>query len=123
MFDPTDDESPEPPLTRAEMALIRRADTELWPVSVKVQVKLLQRLIDLVDPETDQGRYAEHRTVIAAIRTIGALRNLRLKQIGLDMARERMDRELVKEEITLADLVGEAEALALEHRPDEPPET
>lgn len=118
-----EDEGAEEPLTRAEMALIRRADTDVWPVPVKVQVRLLQRLIDLVDPESDAGRRADHRTVISAIRTIGALRNLRLKQIAIDMAREKMDREVNdKAEVSLADLVAEAEEAALKHESDEPPQ-
>lgn len=100
-------------LSRSDMRLIRAALRQDWPIPDEVKRKLLQRLIDYVDRDHEDGATAPDRTVIMAARTIGVFADLSLKQAKLDLAREKLAAGRTSEG-TLADCVAEAERLAEE---------
>jgi len=75
--------------TRAELALVRQALRQDWPTPTHVKTKILQRLIDYLDRECDEGATAPDRTVISAARTLAAFYSLSLRQQCLDLEREK----------------------------------
>lgn len=102
------------PPSRSDMADVRRAVRQDWPIPADVQVRVIQHLVDLIDPEYihADGRRPSARTRISAARTLGALSSLALRQQALDLARDKRDG--TGQGRTLADLVEEAERLAEE---------
>jgi hypothetical protein len=104
-----------PPLSRSDMADVRRACRQDWPISASVQIQTIQRMADLIDPDFihADGRKPSARTRIAAARTLGALGSLSLRQQALDLERDRLDGPAASGK-TLVDLVAEAEAIAEE---------
>jgi hypothetical protein len=97
-------------LSRSDMALVRQALRQDWPIPPAVKQRLLQRLVDYCDRETPEGAVATDRTVLLAARCIAAYCALTLKQQALDLAREKLEGR--KSETDLADLVAEAEQRA-----------
>lgn len=117
-------------LSRSEMALVRQAIRQDWPIPPAVKKRLLQRLVNLVDsepdgppptpsPAHDDGDEAEaeppgpsDRTVIAAARTIASFCSLSLKQQALDLMREKHEGR--KTGRPLGDVIAEAKSRAEE---------
>jgi hypothetical protein len=108
---------------RTELDLFRRALRQDWPIPPEVKRTLLQRAIDIADPNTDEGKLAPKRTVIAALKVIALYCGLSLKQQSIDLERERLDLDRGSGTATLADLVAEAEAAAENYQPALPPAT
>jgi hypothetical protein len=98
-------------LTRSDLTLVRSALRQDWPISAGVKVTILQRLIDYLDREHEEGATASDRLVISAARTLVEFMRLGLEQQRLDLLERKLGGG---SKGTLADLVGEAEARALE---------
>lgn len=102
-------------LTRSDMALVRQALRQDWPVAPEIKRMMLQRMIDYVDRDHEDGATAPDRTVIMAARTIATFCGLTLRQQALDLAREKLDGE-TSGDLGPAGLVEEAERRAEERR-------
>jgi hypothetical protein len=111
-------DGPPEPISRTEMADVRRACRQDWPVDHNIQVRTINQLAALIDPDYEHadGRRVSHRTRISAARTLGALASLSLRQQALDLERDRAAGK--GRDRTLADLVDEAEAIAEEFARD-----
>jgi hypothetical protein len=99
---------------RSDLRLVRQALRNDWPVSSAVKGRILKRLINYLDVRTEEGATAPDRTVIMAARTLAAFCGLTLKQQQLDLARSRAEGPTA--DVTLADLVVEAERRAEERK-------
>ncbi len=97
-------------LSRSDLQLIRHAVRQDWPIPPAIQTKILQRLVDYLDRDHEEGATAPDRTVIAAARTLAAFGGLALKQQTLDLRRQQLEGK--PETVSLSDLVGAAEARA-----------
>jgi hypothetical protein len=97
---------------RSDLRLVRQALRNDWAVPPATKGRILKRLISYLDIRTEEGATARDRTVIMAARTLAAFCGLTLKQQALDLHRQRL--EGVKADVSLADLVGEAERRAEE---------
>ena len=97
------------------MRLVRQAVRQDWPVTLTTQKRMLRDL-GIYFKKPKDGVAVKPRIKIAAARTIGALCGLALKQQALDLQREKIDGK--KSDVSLSDLVAEAEARA-EARRDE----
>lgn len=102
--------------SRRELALERQALRNDWPIPPAVRKQILQRLVDFVDRDSDDGAKARPRTVIMAARTLAVFANLTVKQQVLDMRREQLDGQ--SEDVELTDLVAEAERRAEDRKRD-----
>jgi hypothetical protein len=100
--------------SRSDLRLVRQALRNDWPVTTAVKSRILKRIISYLDVRTEEGATAPDRTVIMAARTVAAFCGLTLKQQALDLARQKT--EGVKPEVSLADLVAEAERRAEERK-------
>ena len=108
---------------RSDLDLERQALRQDWPIPPKVKRSLLQRAIDICDPETTIGSDAPPRLVLRALQVLSMFGGLSVKQQVVDLKREYFDRLAGRDASeTLADLVGDAEAAALGHKPDVRPE-
>jgi hypothetical protein len=97
-------------LTRGDLDLIRQAARNDWPVPAATRAKIVQRLVSYLDAECEEGSTAPDRVVLGAARALAAFCGLGLKQQQLDLMRERLEGK--KSEVSLADLVGDAESRA-----------
>jgi len=97
-------------LSRSDLALIREAARNDWPIPPLVRTKITQRLVDYLDRDHEDGGSAPDRVVIAAARALAAFCGLSLRQQWLDLARQKV--EGAKGELSLSELVAEAEARA-----------
>lgn len=92
--------------TRSELMLIRQALRQDWPVPPAVKGQILQRLIDYLDRETDEGATCSDRLVIAAAKTLAAFMRLSLDQQQLDMEARKLESS---GDNSLADMLKAAE--------------
>ena len=97
-------------LTRSDLRLIRQAARNDSPVPEATRLKIVQRLVSYLDLECEEGAIVADRTVLGAARALAAFCGLTLKQQQLDLLREKLDGK--QSEVSLTDLVGEAEARA-----------
>jgi hypothetical protein len=97
---------------RSELSLERQALKNGWDLSDAVKQRILKRIVQYLDRDHEEGQTAPDRTVLMAGRTLAQLLALGLKQQAIDLAREKLEGR--KDEITLADLVAEAERRATE---------
>jgi hypothetical protein len=98
--------------SRSELAIERQALRNDWPIPPAVKRTILQRLIDYLDREHDEGRTCSDRQVVMAARTLGMFCQLGLDQQKLDLVERKIEgRQSAR---SLVELVGEAEARALE---------
>jgi uncharacterized membrane protein YidH (DUF202 family) len=102
------------------MRLTRQALRGDWPISTRVKQLAMTAVVDILDPTTHRGTLANNRTVLAAVRTLAAFSGLTLKQAAIDLRREKQEGK--QSEVSLADLVGEAETRAemRKHERDNP---
>ncbi len=100
--------------TRSDLKLERQALNQHWGVSPEIRRTILQRLVDYLDRECEEGATASDRTILMAARTFALFMRLDLGQQALDLAREKIDG--AKSEVSLADLVAAAEARAEDRR-------
>ena len=98
------------PPSRTDLALTRQAIRAGWPIPPSVQTKVIQRIVDYLDRDHLDGGTCSDRTVLMAARTLAAFCGLNLKQQAIDLARQKLDGKPTQ--ITLADLVANAEAKA-----------
>lgn len=101
-------------LTRSDLDLIRQAARNDWPVPPDVRAKIVDRLVGYLDLSCEEGATAPDRIVLGAARALAAFCGLSLKQQQLDLLRERIEGR--KSGLTVAELVGEAEARAVQRR-------
>jgi len=94
--------------------MVSRAYRQDWPIPHDVQVKILKRLVAMVDPEHEDGASAPDRTVLGASKVIATFSGLSLQQQALDLQREKQDQD--KNEFTLAELVPLAKERALKRK-------
>lgn len=92
------------------MALTRKALRQDWPTSPDVKQLTLDTIIGFMKTTTRRGRAAADRTVLMAAQTLAIYCRLTLQQAELDLHREKQHGK--KTDISLADLVGEAEKRA-----------
>lgn len=85
------------------MRLARRAVRQDWPIPPAVQARILQRLVDYVDRDHEDGATAPDRTVIAAARTIASFGSLALRQQALDLRRDELEASRPDGVATVAD--------------------
>ena len=78
-------------LTRSDLALIRQALRQDWPIPPNVKAGILQRLIDYLDRETDEGATCSDRQVIMAARTLVEFCKLGIEQQKIDLVERRID--------------------------------
>jgi hypothetical protein len=92
-----------------------RALRERWPMSPAVRVKVLKRLAKIVDDEAWGKRdQPTNREVVSAARAL-----ISADRLNLDQARlEQLTRE---GELTVRDVLSEAEASAEAYVPESPP--
>jgi hypothetical protein len=100
--------------TRAELRLERQAVRNDWPIPAAVRTKVLQRLIDYLDRDHDEGATAPDRTILMAARTLAQFARLNVDQQKLDLELRRA--EMGAGEVDLAELVAEAERRAEERQ-------
>jgi len=103
-------------LSRSDFALIQRALRQDWPIPADVKKRILQRVVDYLDPETEEGATAPDRTVLIAARTLASFMKLNLGQQALDLARAKFEGR--KNDVTLAELVQAAERRAQDRKRD-----
>lgn len=114
--------------TRSELALVRRAVRQDWPIPADVQAKVIQALVNLVEPEfiTASGKRTTPRLQIAAARTLASFASVSLKQQSIDLKRDALSGAASGDDRPLSELVPEAldrerEFEALEHGPTPDP--
>jgi hypothetical protein len=93
--------------SRGEQDLERQALRNDWPMPPAVRRRVLQRLLDYLDPETPEGAVASERTVGIMGRTIAQFARLTLGQQRLDLDREKHEGK--KSDVPFADVVKAAE--------------
>jgi hypothetical protein len=74
---------------RSEIRLAEQALRQDWPIDQAVKMKLLDQLINLVDP--DPSRPLSARTTIAAARAIAAFCKLTLQQQAQDLRSRQLE--------------------------------
>jgi hypothetical protein len=104
-------DNPSPPAKRlSERRLEERALREGWALPQEKREEIALRLLEIVDPTTQEGSKAALRHVLQAART---LVSADLRQQALDLAGERLvSRQTVEWETVVAD----AERIALERK-------
>jgi len=85
------------------MRTIRSAVRQDWPIPPAVQAKILQRLVDYVDRDHEDGATATDRVVIAAARTIAVFAGRSLQQQALDLRREELEARRPEASLTVAE--------------------
>lgn len=106
-------DEPDEELTRSDLRQIRGALRQDWPIPPEVKRKILQRLVDYLDRDCDEGKTAPGRLVVMAARTLAAFMDLTLRQQAIDFAREK-HRGKSRSDVSPADVVAEAERRAEE---------
>jgi len=101
-------------LPRADLRMVSRAFRQDWPIPHDVQVKILKRLVAMVDPEHEDGASAPDRTVLGASKVIATFSGLSLQQQALDLQREKQDQD--KALIDWTELVPAAKERALKRK-------
>ena len=99
-------------LSRSDLALVREALRQDWPIPPVVKSQILQRLIDYLDREHEEGATASDRQVVIAAKTVCEFMKLSLEQQRLDLMRDRLEGGQTAG--TLTELVEEAEKRANE---------
>ena len=100
-------------LTRSDLRDIRAALRQDWGAPADVKRKILQRLIDYLDRDCEEGQTASDRTVLMAARTFVDFMRLNIDQQSIDVQRDKLDGRKTNQ-VPLADLVQEAERRAEE---------
>jgi hypothetical protein len=95
---------------RSELRLEQQALRNDWPIPPDVRRRILQRVIDYLDRDCEEGATAKDRVVLTAAQVVAQFANLNLGQQKLDLARQKLEGK--KDAISLADLVEEAEGRA-----------
>ncbi len=99
------------PERRGDIQLVRRAIRQDWPIPDATKTRILQRLLDILDPTTDIGSKATRRDVVAASRAVAEFSRLNLGQQSIDVRTGARSDDL-------ASLVARAELEAERRRRD-----
>ncbi len=99
----------EPP-KRSELQLEQQALRNDWPIPQQKKGLILARCLQFFGRKRPGQMVAADRTVLSAARTIGMLSRLSLLQAAQDLRREKFAGK--KSDVSLADLVAQAEARA-----------
>lgn len=116
-----------PDLSRSDLAVVRQALRQDWPIPPTVKAMILQRLIDYLDRDHEEGQTCSDRQVVMAARTLAQFCQLSVAQQRVDLMRDRLEGRKGADAVDLVDLVEEAEQIAdaLERErqgtPGEPP--
>ena len=97
-------------LTRSDMRLTRQALRGDWPISTRIKTLTLEAVVDILTEAAKRGSLISDRTRLMAVRTLALFSGISLRQQSLDLRREKQEGKT--SEISLADLVGEAEQRA-----------
>ena len=97
------------PAKRGDIQVVRRAIRQDWPIADDVKRRILQRLLDILDPETDIGKKSTRRDVVAASRAVAEFSRLNLGQQAIDLRSGASNEDL-------ASLTARAEAAAERRR-------
>lgn len=114
-MDEQPDRPPDGELSRSDLRDIRGALRQDWPIPPDVKKRILQRIVNYIDPETVEGASASSRTILMAARTLAAFMDLQARQQAIDLAREKHEGKTDRD-VTLADVVRAAERRAEERR-------
>lgn len=114
-MDEQPDRPPDGELSRSDLRDIRGALRQDWPIPPDVKKRILQRIVNFLDPDTIEGGTASGRTVLMAARTLAAYCDLVIRQQAVDLAREKHEGKNDRD-VTLADVVRAAEARAEERK-------
>lgn len=104
-------------ISRADLKMLGQALRQDWPIPPGIKRQLLQRAIDICDPDTPDGQKAKERSVLLALRTIALFGALTLKQQYLDLIREKWQAKQAGE-AELLEAIEEAERIVNERRSD-----
>lgn len=96
--------------------LLERALREDWPLTPDLRRLALRRMLNLLDDEHEEGAGVKPRTRISAFKAILAAQALDLQRLKIAMQYAKD-----KDSEGLESLVEEAERIAGEYTPDEPP--
>lgn len=102
-------------LTRSDMRLTRQALRGDWPISTRVKTMAMEAVVDLLDLK-GKGAFASDRTILMAVRTLALFSGITLRQAMIDLRREKQEGK--QSELSLADLVSEAEQRAEQRKND-----
>ena len=84
-----DDDGIEP--TRSDLQLVRQALRQDWPIPPAVKSQILQRLIDYLDREHDEGATASDRQVVSAAKTVVEFMKLNVEQAKIDLMARKLE--------------------------------
>jgi hypothetical protein len=101
--------------SRRELQLDAQAIGNRWRLGPSVRRRILQRAVDLCDPETELGAKASPRLILAASKIILAADRLQIEDERLEIARARLG---LDKQFNLSELVADAEAAAEAHARD-----
>lgn len=109
--------------SRSDLGIVGKALRQDWPIPPTVKQMLLQRAIDICDPDTKVGGKAQPRLVLRALQVIALYQNLVVKQQVVDLARERHELKTKGDgSLKLSELTAEAEQAAREFQEPQRPE-
>src|SRR5207245_2827315 len=78
-------------LTRSDLTLVRQALRQDWPIPPAVKKTILQRLIDYLDRDTEEGATCSDRQVLSTAKTLAEFMRLSLEQQRLDLIERKLD--------------------------------
>jgi hypothetical protein len=103
-------------VTRADMRLTRQALRGDWPISTRIKMMAYDVIVQTLDPLS----FESARTRNFAVRTLALFSGMTMRQAAIDLRREKQEGKT--SEVSLADLVAEAEQRAEQrkHERDKP---
>jgi hypothetical protein len=96
------------------MRLTRQALRGDWPISTRVKTLAMEAVVDILAASGSKAFLISDRTRLMAARTLALFSGITLRQAMIDLRREKQEGKA--SEVSLADLVGEAEQRAEQRR-------
>lgn len=106
-------------LSRSDLQLAAQALRQDWPIPPAIKAKLLNRCLNYIDKDHEDGEKAKPRTVLSALKVMAEFGRLSLAQQALDLKAKIAEGE--KGKLSLEELLGIAEQRA--HDPSTARET
>jgi hypothetical protein len=97
-------------VTRGDMMLTRQALRGDWPISSRVKMLAYGAVIDILEARGSKAFLISDRTRLMAARTLALFAGITMRQANIDLRREKQEGKT--SEVSLADLVAEAEQRA-----------
>jgi hypothetical protein len=94
-------------VTRGDMRLTRQALRGDWPISTRIKALAYSAVVEILE---DKNFLTSDRTKLMAARTLALFAGISLRQAMIDLRREKQEGKT--SEVSLADLVAEAEQRA-----------